>query len=87
MKLDPTRYTELTGPWAGFAFNAGKLWTPEGFHFEPSDMAWWSLTCNMAREWRLMMEQERLSRSGQLGTPEESSVVLLSQALRHRARG
>jgi len=87
MTLDPTRYTELTGPWAGFAFNAGKLWTPEGFHFEPTDMTWWSLTCNMAREWRHMMEQERVIRGGLRGAADGSNVILLSQTLRQRQRG
>lgn len=33
------------------------MFTPERHQFEPCDMAWWSLTCNIAREWRLMMAE------------------------------
>lgn len=35
------------------------MWTPEGHSLFPEDMAWWSLTCNIAREWRLMMAEAR----------------------------
>lgn len=48
---------KLTGPWAGFSFEAGFLVTPEGRRFDPTDLRWLSLTCNLAREWRLMMEE------------------------------
>lgn len=57
--LDPHDRTELTGPWAGFGFQAGHMWTPENHTLYPEDMRWWSLTCNIAREWRLLMEQVR----------------------------
>ncbi|MGY0610191.1 MULTISPECIES: hypothetical protein [Stenotrophomonas] len=33
------------------------MFTPEGHQLEPCDMTWWSLTCNIAREWRLMMAE------------------------------
>lgn len=33
---------------------------PEGYGLEPCDMTWWSLTCNIAPEWRLMMQEARL---------------------------
>ncbi|MGB5786638.1 MAG: DUF3653 domain-containing protein [Stenotrophomonas geniculata] len=36
----------MTGPWAGFDFQAGHMFTPEGHQLEPCDMAWWSLTSN-----------------------------------------
>jgi len=55
--IDPHDRTELTGPWAGFGFQAGHMWTPENYTLYPEDMRWWSLTCNIAREWRLLMEQ------------------------------
>lgn len=58
-RIDPLIRTELTGPWAGFGFQAGHMWTPENYTLHPEDMRWWSLTCNIAREWRLLMEQVR----------------------------
>ncbi|MBD8634466.1 DUF3653 domain-containing protein [Stenotrophomonas sp. CFBP 13725] len=58
-KMDPHDRVELTGHWAGFGFQAGKMFTPEGHSLEPCDMTWWSLTCNIAREWRLMMAEAR----------------------------
>jgi len=59
IEIDPYDRTDLTGPWAGFGFQAGHMFTPEGHQLEPCDMAWWSLTCNIAREWRLMMAEAR----------------------------
>lgn len=57
--IDPTERTELTGPWAGFGFQQGHMWTPEGFSLYPEHMRWWSLTCNMAREWQTLMAERR----------------------------
>ncbi|WP_449466807.1 DUF3653 domain-containing protein [Stenotrophomonas humi] len=59
MKHDPHQRIELTGPWAGFGFQGGHMWTPEGHTLLPEDMVWWSLTCNIAREWRAMMAAAR----------------------------
>ena len=61
IEIDPHNRTDLTGPWAGFGFQAGHMFTPEGHQLEPCDMAWWSLTRNIAREWRLMMADARES--------------------------
>ncbi|WP_313296821.1 DUF3653 domain-containing protein [Stenotrophomonas sp.] len=55
IKIDPHERIDLAGTWAGFGFQAGHMFTPEGHQLEPCDMAWWSLTCNIAREWRLMV--------------------------------
>ncbi|WP_425520259.1 DUF3653 domain-containing protein [Stenotrophomonas sepilia] len=55
--MDPHNRIDLTGPWAGFGFQGGHVFTPEGHQLEPCGMAWWSLTCNIAREWRLMMAE------------------------------
>lgn len=33
--------------------HSGKLWTPEGFAFEPLDGAWWALLVRQARSFRL----------------------------------
>ncbi|MFX1722450.1 DUF3653 domain-containing protein [Stenotrophomonas sp. AS1] len=50
--MDPHDRIEMTGPWAGFGFQGGHMFTPEGHSLQPCDMTWWSLTCNIAREWR-----------------------------------
>jgi hypothetical protein len=54
MTIDPMIRTELTGPWAGFGFQQGHLWTTEGHSIEPHHMAWMSLTANIMREWQAM---------------------------------
>jgi len=89
MKHDPHERIELTGPWAGFGFQAGHMWTPEGHTLYPEDMLWWSLTCNIAREWRLMMEASRsgghlVEDSGNRCSTSDSKVVLLQDVLRRR---
>jgi len=38
-KIDPYNRIDLTGPWAGFGFQAGHMFTPEGHQLEPCDMA------------------------------------------------
>lgn len=53
-------------------------------------MAWWSLTCNIAREWRLMMAEARTglaARSAPASTGSasaKSSVIYLAEVLRIR---
>src|SRR6218665_1827085 len=96
MKHDPPERIELTRPWAGFGFQAGHMWTPEGHTLYPEDMVWWSLTCNIAREWRLMMAAARdpVSRSELPGNPCPTTVsnagapgghvIYLQDVLRHR---
>jgi len=32
---------------------------PEGYTLYPEQMRWWSLTCNIAREWQIMMAERR----------------------------
>ncbi|WP_367382293.1 DUF3653 domain-containing protein [Stenotrophomonas cyclobalanopsidis] len=59
MEFDPYNRTELTGPWAGFAFLGNRLITPEGRELLPEDLAWLSLTACQAQEWRRMMEVAR----------------------------
>lgn len=36
--IDTRNRIELTGPWAGFGFQAGYMWTPEGHSLYPEDM-------------------------------------------------
>lgn len=86
-EMDTHDRINLTGPWAGFGFQAGHMFTPEGYSLEPVDMTWWSLTCNIAREWRLMMEEvrSRPTRSltaGKPGATKDSNVVYLREYLR-----
>ncbi|MDZ7477508.1 DUF3653 domain-containing protein [Stenotrophomonas pavanii] len=59
------RDRNLTGPWAGFSFKAGRLVTPEGRELLPEDLAWLSLTAAQAQEWRRLMEGARSSLPGQ----------------------
>ncbi|MNV15163.1 Phage protein [compost metagenome] len=53
-------------------------------------MTWWSLTCNIAREWRLMMADERAElatrsvRPRQACATTKSSVIYLAEVLRIR---
>lgn len=75
--------------WAGFGFQAGHMFTPEGHNLEVQDMVWWSLTCNIAREWRLMMEEERPRplrsvTAGKSRAAKDSTVICLRDALRKR---
>jgi len=39
-KIDPRDRIDPTGPWAGFGFQGGHMFTPEGHHLEPCDMVW-----------------------------------------------
>lgn len=88
--MDPHDRIDLTGPWAGFGFQGGHMFTPEGHSLEPCDMTWWSLTCNIAREWRLMMEEARPRshvRTVPIAKPlqhRDSSVIHLRDVIKSR---
>lgn len=86
IEFDPHHRIDLTGPWAGFGFQGGHMFTPEGHQLEPCDMAWWSLTCNIAREWRLMMAEAapRASAARKASSTAKSSVIYLAEVLRIR---
>ncbi|MET4596721.1 DUF3653 domain-containing protein [Stenotrophomonas sp. 2694] len=90
IKIDPHDRMDLTGPWAGFGFQGGHMFTPEGHQLEPCDMTWWSLTCNIAREWRVMMVEARAEVATRSAPPRKasaatkSSVIYLAEALRIR---
>jgi len=80
--IDPTERHELTGPWAGFGFQQGHMWTPEGYTLYPEQMRWWSLTCNIAREWTLMMEEARTAGLQGVDTSErDQRVSMIRQSL------
>ncbi len=71
----------LTGPWAGFSFQGGYLITPEGRAIAPQDLAWLGLTTTLAREWRLLMEDDR----ARIPPRRPARVVYLRDELRiHR---
>jgi hypothetical protein len=87
-EMDPHDRIDLTGLWAGFGFQGGHMFTPEGHQLEPCDMTWWSLTCNIAREWRLMMESSRPRPMPPAAVAKartvDSGVIYLRDALRIR---
>ncbi|QDS16171.1 DUF3653 domain-containing protein [Xanthomonas arboricola] len=74
MTIDTYERVDLTGPWAGFGFQGHRFFTPEGRDIDPVGMRYWSLTCNIAREWALMMAEERDARSAVRGTPTLTMV-------------
>lgn len=54
---------KLTGQWAGFSFKGGRLVTPEGRELLPEDLAWISLTAQLAQEYRRLLADERQRRA------------------------
>jgi DNA-binding transcriptional regulator YiaG len=44
------RWFELPGPWDGWLMHSGKLWSPEGLGFDPSDSAWWGILVRKAAQ-------------------------------------
>lgn len=74
MTIDTYERVDLTGPWAGFGFQGHRFFTPEGRDIDPVGMRYWSLTCNIAREWALMMAEERDARSAMPGKPTLTRV-------------
>lgn len=77
------RDRNLTGPWAGFSFKAGRLVTPEGRELEPQDLAWLSLLAAQAQEWRRMME---IARGGQKRPFGRAGIVDLVEVAQRRAK-
>jgi hypothetical protein len=45
--------------WDGWHMHSGKLWTPEGHGFLPSDSSWWGLLIRQARTWKAMSDRCR----------------------------
>ncbi|CAM4115830.1 hypothetical protein CR156_08715 [Stenotrophomonas lactitubi] len=52
--IDPHDRIDLTGPWAGFGFQGGHMFTPKGHQLDPCDMAWWSWSPDRCGPERLM---------------------------------
>ena len=52
--------SELPGKeWAGWCFNRGTLWTPEGYGFKAKDFAWLSMTIRRARMFSTLFGERR----------------------------
>lgn len=76
-----------TGPWAGFGFQAGHMFTPDGHQLEPCDMAWWSLTSVIYLAEALRIRRERRFGVRDPGpNTEGSNVVYMSRGPRPRQR-
>lgn len=86
MSIDPEKRTEPTGSWAGFGFQRGHLWTPEGRSIHPQQLEWLSLTCEIAREWQRMMDEVRVHYAKPKSTPTESNVIYLRDVIGKRRR-
>ncbi len=80
MTLDTYDRVDLTGPWAGFGFQGHRFFTPEGRDIDPVGMRYWSLTCNIAREWALMMAEER----ERVWHTRPAEVIYLRDVIRRR---
>lgn|GEM_PF-2532581 len=51
---------ELPDPaWKGWIFHSGRLWSPEGHGFVPTDSNWWGRLVSQARLWREDHERGR----------------------------
>lgn len=51
---------ELAAPgWDGWSMHSGKLWSPEGHGFLPSDSSWWGLLVRKARLFGEMYDRDR----------------------------
>jgi DNA-binding transcriptional regulator YiaG len=64
-----TRYEFPDPAWRGWHMHSGKLWSPEGYGFTPSDSSWWSLLCRRAVSFNQLYDQlaelKRASRAHQ----------------------
>lgn len=51
---------ELPCPgWDGWHMHSGKLWSPEGYGFLPSDSGWWGLLVRKARGFQTLYCRDR----------------------------
>jgi hypothetical protein len=48
--------------WDGWHMHSGKLWSPEGHGFLPSDSSWWGLLVRQARGFKTLYDQATLHR-------------------------
>nr|WP_315848294.1 VC1465 family Xer recombination activation factor [uncultured Rhodoferax sp.] len=63
-------HTELPGAWSGWHISVGRLWSPEGHGFKPTDSSWWSLLCRRAAGFdALYQENARLKAAIQATAP------------------
>lgn len=71
---------ELPG-WPGWHMHSGKLWTPEGFSFEPQDAAWWSLLVRQARAFRKLYDRSGELEKALAGGAERATGVAKAEEL------
>ena len=45
--------------WDGWHMHSGKLWSPEGYGFEPHDSSWWGLLVRKARLFKQLYDRDR----------------------------
>lgn len=64
---------ELPG-WPGWHMHSGKLWSPEGFGFDPTDGAWWALLVRQARSFRILYARGSREAMGAAGRPEPDAA-------------
>lgn len=63
--------------WRGFILRGDTIWSPEGKSFSAYDLAWWQLTCEMARERRELALRLAAATSQSVATAQD---VLLRAA-------
>lgn len=73
---------ELPHPdWAGWHFQAGKLYSPEGHSFSPHDSAWWSMLVRRAEMFSVVYSQlSELRQAGRTAPGPGSTRSRASQA-------
>lgn len=63
---------ELPGDaWRGFYLRGDTIWSPEGKAFSAYDLAWWSLTCELARDRLKLALQPQAATSQPVAAPPE----------------
>src|SRR5690606_12994345 len=63
---------ELPGDaWRGFYLRGDTIWSPEGKAFSSHDLAWWSLTCELARDRLRLALQPQAAASQPVAAPPE----------------
>jgi len=64
--------------WDGWHMHSGKLWSPEGFGFVPSDSSWWGLLVRQARGFKTMYDRETMLLAA--GVSADRAAVSASEA-------
>ena len=83
-KMKKDRY--LTGAWSGFYFKNtdDALVTPEGREIHPEHLRWLSLTCQLAREWTRLMDEEKAHTKADVEVQHASNITSLRARIRRQ---